>query len=59
MPRVDLTLYGDDGAQFDEMRERFGEVHRNGNTPSRAEFARILMGDFDRLDIDTGSPARR
>lgn len=42
MSEVHITLYGDDAAWFQEMKRRITE-DRDGNEPSNAEVARLLM----------------
>jgi hypothetical protein len=47
--RVDITLSGDDAEWFEAKRERYAEELRDGELPSRSEFTRLLLEDFDRL----------
>jgi hypothetical protein len=48
MSRSQITLYGDDARQFEQLRQDVGE-QRGGNDPSRAELLRLLM---HRVDAD-------
>ena len=47
--RIDITARSQTAKWFEESREAFGEEHRDGNPPSRTEFLRILLTDFDRI----------
>lgn len=58
MVRSQVTLYDDDAARFEELREQVGEL-RPGEEPSNAELVRILMDVVDLEDvapIGTDSP---
>lgn len=45
--RVDTTLTGETAEWFEETREEYAEEHRDGRVPSRPEFVRLLLEDFD------------
>ncbi|WP_153952313.1 hypothetical protein [Halosegnis longus] len=47
--RTDITLSGTTSAWFERKREKYAEEHRNGQMPTRAEFVRLLLEDFDRV----------
>lgn len=46
MSRVQISLYGEDAEWFSEIREEVAE-RRDGNPPTRAELARMMMEQFE------------
>jgi len=46
MTREQLTLYGDDADWWRDLKEQVAD-RRNGNEPTNAELARLMMEDYD------------
>jgi hypothetical protein len=44
--RTQITLYGDDSEWFEDLKEDVAD-HRDGNEPTNAELARLMMEQFD------------
>lgn len=45
--RADITLRGETAERFEQLREEYGDRIRDGDVPTRPEFARLLMDEFD------------
>lgn len=46
MARTQITLYGDDAARFERLKDRVAD-ERPGGKPSNAEMVRVLMDEAD------------
>lgn len=48
--RTQIALYAGDAEWFEDLKKRVAQ-QRDGNPPTNAELARMMMGQFDPEDV--------